>query len=55
MNRKHLSDEDLEELKNEIPMDRLGRAEEVAELTVKLSDAPSYMTGQIITIDGGWV
>lgn len=55
MNRKHLSDEDLEELKNEIPMDRLGRAEEVAELTVKLSDAPSYMTGQIITIDGGWI
>ena len=55
MNRQHLSDEDLEELKNEIPMDRLGRAEEVAELTVKLSDAPSYMTGQIITIDGGWI
>ena len=55
MNRQHLSDEDLEELKNEIPMDRLGRAEEVAELAVKLSDAPSYMTGQIITIDGGWI
>lgn len=55
MNRKHLSSEDIEELKGEIPMDRLGSSEEVADLVVKLAQAPEYMTGQIITIDGGWI
>ncbi len=55
MNRKHLSSEDIEELKNEIPMDRLGSTGEVADLVVKISDAPTYMTGQVITIDGGWI
>ena len=55
MNRKHLSDDDIEELRQEIPMDRLGTPEEVAELVLKVSEAPLYMTGQIITIDGGWI
>ena len=55
MNRKHLSSEDLEELRGEIPMDRLGSADEVAELVVKVAEAPEYMTGQVITIDGGWI
>lgn len=37
------------------PMGRLGTTEEIAELAVYLaSDAASYMTGSIITIDGGW-
>ena len=55
MNRKHLSDEDLAELSAEIPMDRLGRPQEVAELVLRLSEAPEYLTGQVITIDGGWI
>ncbi len=55
MNRKHLTDEDLAELSGEIPMDRLGKTEEVAELVLKLAEAPSYLTGQVITIDGGWI
>lgn len=55
MNRKHLSEEDLEELRGEIPMDRLGTTKEVAELVLKVCEAPLYMTGQVITIDGGWV
>ena len=39
---------------NAIPMHRLGTAEEVAELVSMLaSDACSYMTGQILTLDGG--
>lgn len=49
-----LAPEELEALKEEIPADRLGRPEEVAELIFQTSRAPSYMTGQIITIDGGW-
>ena len=55
MNRSHLSDEDLKALTMEIPMDRMGRTDEVAALAVSVADAPDYMTGQIITIDGGWI
>ena len=49
-----LSPEDMEALKSEIPADRLGTPEEVAQLILQTAQAPSYMTGQIITIDGGW-
>ena len=39
-----------------IPMGRLGRVDEVAGvIAFLLSDAASYMTGQIVTIDGGEV
>ena len=54
MNRAHLSDEDLAALASEIPADRLGSAGEVARLALQLASSPLYMTGQIITIDGGW-
>ena len=54
MNRSHLSDDEMEVLKEEIPKGRLGTPMEVAELVVLVSKAPLYMTGQIITIDGGW-
>ncbi|MGV8995765.1 MAG: SDR family oxidoreductase [Parvibaculaceae bacterium] len=37
------------------PMGRIGRPDEIAELAVYLaSDASGFMTGSIITIDGGW-
>lgn len=49
-----ISPEDMEALKAEIPADRLGTPEEVASLILQTAQAPSYMTGQIITIDGGW-
>lgn len=48
------SEEELSALKSEIPADRTGTPEEVAKLVLQTSHAPSYMTGQIITIDGGW-
>ncbi len=48
------SEEDMDNLRAEIPADRIGRPEEVAKLALQLVDAPEYMTGQIITIDGGW-
>lgn len=50
-----LSAEDLCTLREEIPADRLGTPEEVALLAWQVVNAPSYMTGQIITIDGGWL
>ena len=38
------------------PMGLLGRVDEVAGvIAFLLSDAASYMTGQIVTIDGGEV
>ncbi len=51
---KVFSAEDLAMIIEEIPADRFGRPEEVAKLALQLADAPSYLTGQIITIDGGW-
>lgn len=53
MNR-HLSKEDREELRNEIPADRFAQPEDIAQAVAALLKAPSYMTGQIITVDGGW-
>lgn len=50
----HLSEEDMSALRSEIPADRLGTPEEVARLVLQTAQAPAYMTGQIITIDGGW-
>ncbi len=41
-------------LRDEIPADRFGTPQEAAELIFSIAHAPSYMTGQIITIDGGW-
>lgn len=49
-----LSPEDMAALKDEIPADRLGQPQEVARLILQTAESPAYMTGQIITIDGGW-
>jgi len=44
----------VEEILKHIPMARLGRAEEVAELVAFLaSDKAAYITGQVIGINGG--
>ncbi|MCR5739713.1 MAG: SDR family NAD(P)-dependent oxidoreductase [Lachnospiraceae bacterium] len=48
------SQEDMEALRKEIPADRIGKPEEVAGLASLLLKAPLYMTGQVITLDGGW-
>ncbi len=49
-----LSTEDLEVLRSEIPADRLGTAEEAAEMIWQTANAPTYMTGQVITMAGGF-
>ncbi len=49
-----LSAEDMEALRAEIPADRIGQPSEVAEAVLSLLRAPSYLTGQVITLDGGW-
>ena len=50
-----LSDEDKLSLFEEIPAGRMGRPDEAGKLAVMLADAPSYLTGQIITLDGAWI
>jgi hypothetical protein len=46
--------EHMEELLSEIPLGRMGKPEEVADLVLYLaSDAASYVTGATLIIDGG--
>ena len=48
--------ENLLTLTSEIPMGRLASAEEIAELvSFMISDKNSYMTGQIISPNGGMI
>lgn len=51
----HLSKEDLQDVINEIPADRIGKPAEVASMVCQLITSPDYLTGQIITLDGGWM
>lgn len=49
-----LNEKAKEEYSKSIPLSRFGRAEEVASLTCfLLSQASSYMTGEVLKIDGG--
>lgn len=52
---KCFSKEDMDMLIDEIPANRLGTPDEVAHLTYQLICSPKYLTGQIITIDGGFL
>ena len=40
--------------REEIPMGRLGRPEEIARAIVYLADGASYTTGQVLSCDGGF-
>ena len=48
------STEERQALENEIPAGRFGTVDEVANLAYMLATDHNYMTGQIITLDGGW-
>ena len=48
------SEEEMSALRAEIPADRFGQPSEVAELLLSIVNAPSYLTGQVITLDGAW-
>ena len=50
----HVSDEIKETIIEEIPADRLGTPEDVANAALALTKVGEYITGQIIGVDGGW-
>lgn len=53
---KNLSPEDIEALKGDIPLGRVGNPSEIASVAEFLcSDAAEYMTGQVIGVSGGMV
>lgn len=52
---KQLSSEERLTLEIEIPAGRFGTPQEVADAVLQLVHAPTYLTGQIIGIDGGFL
>lgn len=53
MNSK-FTEKEIEEIKEEIPLERLGDPQDIAKCIKWLID-DNYTTGQVISINGGWV
>ena len=49
-----LTDEDIKELEKEIPLGRMGKTEDIAKC-IKWLVEDDYTTGQVISINGGWI
>ncbi|MCR5703104.1 MAG: SDR family NAD(P)-dependent oxidoreductase [Eubacterium sp.] len=50
----HLSQADLDAIIDEIPAGRIGTPEDIADAVSALLQSGNYLTGQIISVDGGW-
>lgn len=51
----NLSEEELNEFKKEIPLNRIGNPEDISPTALFLaSEGAKYITGQVIVIDGGY-
>ena len=52
---RSFNEDELHDLAEEIPMGRLGRPDEIAGvISFLLSEDAAYMTGQILSVNGGW-
>ena len=50
------TDEDIKALKDETPLERIGMPEDIADTVMfLLSDRSSFITGQIIGVNGGFL
>lgn len=50
-----LSVEERTALEAEIPAGRFAQPEEVAEAVLQVIKMPTYLTGQVISMDGGYI
>jgi len=52
----HLSEDEIEPIKAEIPLGKMGTIEDIGKIIAFLcEDRSSYITGEIIKADGGWI
>lgn len=51
----NLSQEERDALQYEIPIGRFASPSEVAEMAYNVATGPSYLTGSVISFDGGWI
>ena len=51
----HLSEDEIQEIIEDIPARRLGTPLDVAQAVLSLCQQGDYLTGQVITLDGGWI
>lgn len=51
---KNLSKKELEQIKEEIPLEKIGETTDIAKCAMWLVN-DNYTTGQIISVNGGWV
>lgn len=49
------SEEDKAAIVEEIPADRMGKADEAAKVLYSLATTTNYLTGQVIRLDGAWI
>ncbi len=55
MNRAHLTPAELAALADEIPAGRMASCAEVADAVWQLAKSPTYLTGQVVAFDGGFL
>jgi 3-oxoacyl-[acyl-carrier protein] reductase len=48
------TDEELENIKNQIPLEKIGKPEDISKCVAWLVE-DDYTTGQIISPNGGWI
>ena len=51
---KELTKKEIEEIKEEIPLGKIGTTQDIAKC-VKWLIEDTYTTGQIISVNGGWI
>ena len=49
------SEEELNALCDQIPYGKLGDPKDIADIILKMAEMPTYLTGKILTVDGGWI
>ena len=48
-----LTARDIADIRDDIPLRRTGTPDDIAKAVLNLVNSP-YVTGQVITVDGGW-